>query len=89
MYTICSLWKKDIYVLADIVSLAMRSTLTVVRPELSSLTAFVAAHPRAFLVVVFLLVLLLSQGTVSAAPGHFGGIDFVDPYAGHGASTGP
>lgn len=65
----------------------MRSTPNVARQELSSVTAFVAAHPRAFLVVVFLLVLLLSQGTASAEL--VSGGSFAEPSGSHGASLGP
>lgn len=65
----------------------MRNTPTVARSELSNVTAFVAAHPRVFLVAVFLLVLLGSQGTVSAELDF--GSTLVEPNGGHGASTGP
>jgi hypothetical protein len=93
-----SVWKKDIYVSVLTLDLAMRNTPNAARSELSNVTAFVAAHPRALFVAAFLLVLLLTQGTVSAElePISGGGLyepisggGLYEPNGGHGASTGP
>jgi hypothetical protein len=67
----------------------MRQSHTTPGLGLSTVTAFVARHPRAVVTVALLVVTLAFQGTVSAETATFGDSSLLEPTAGHGASTGP
>jgi hypothetical protein len=61
----------------------MRQAHMVSRPELSDVTAFLANHPRVVVTIALFVVLLASQGTVSAE------LSLAEPSGSHAASTGP
>lgn len=67
----------------------MPQTRTDFSPQLSDVVAVAAEHPRVVGTLLVLLVMLASQGTVSAETAGMGDLMLAEPSGAHSATTGP